>query len=103
VTDCVNITLQQGTALGRGHQTWMMNEINKLIWPNKYGIGVMDPAAFATTAKISQTYGVIKKKPSNAYISTYARQAVAALKKQGLDVTGKTYRPIVVHVTPGGK
>ena len=30
-----------------------MNEVNALIWPNKLGIGVMDPAEFTKTAKIS--------------------------------------------------
>src|SRR6266480_344381 len=38
-TDCVNIVLKNGSLLGKGHQTWQMNEINKLIWPNNYGIG----------------------------------------------------------------
>ena len=27
------ITLQDGPTLPKGHQTWMMNEINKLVWP----------------------------------------------------------------------
>ena len=103
VAACTNIVVSQGTALPRGHQTWQMNEINKLIWPNTKGIGVMDPAAFATTAKISQTYKIIKKAPSGAYVTTYAKQAVANLKKQGVDVNGKTYKPIVVKLKPGGK
>jgi NitT/TauT family transport system substrate-binding protein len=103
VKECVNVVLANGPALPRGHQTWQMNEINRLIWPNKLGIGIMDPAAFATTAKISQTYGIIKKKPSKAYVATYAKAAVAALKKQGIDVLGKSYKPIVVKLTEGGK
>src|SRR5256885_8170910 len=40
-SDCVNIVLQQGPTLLKGHQAWQMNEINALIWPNKLGIGVM--------------------------------------------------------------
>ena len=44
-TECVNIVLKAGTTLGRGHQTWQMNEINKLIWPAPVrGIGVMNPS-----------------------------------------------------------
>ena len=39
----------------------MMNEINKLIWPNALGIGIMDPAAFKRTAAIALKYKVIKK------------------------------------------
>ncbi len=39
--ECVDAVLERGPALPRGHQTWMMNEINKLIWPSPAGIGVM--------------------------------------------------------------
>ena len=35
--DCVNIVLKNGPTLGRGHQTWQMNEINRLIWPSSRG------------------------------------------------------------------
>ena len=44
VDKCVDYVLEQGPALPRGHQTWMMNEVNKLIWPSTAGIGQMDPA-----------------------------------------------------------
>src|SRR5438105_3635068 len=47
--DCVSITLQYGPTLPRGHQTWMMNEINKLVWPNPSGIGVMNKGDFDRT------------------------------------------------------
>ena len=103
VKECTNIVVAQGTALGKGHQTWQMNEINKLIWPNKLGIGIMNPAAFKLTSTIAQTYGIIKKAPSGAYVTKYAKAAVAALKKQGLDVTGKKYKPISVTLSEGGK
>src|SRR5437762_5060194 len=53
-SDCVNIVLQQGPTLLKGHQTWQMNEINALIWPNKLGIGVMDKCAFDQTAKTAK-------------------------------------------------
>src|SRR5207248_2380859 len=52
--ECTDIVVQQGTALGRGHQLWQMNEVNKLIWPSPNGIGVMDPALFQQTAGIAQ-------------------------------------------------
>jgi NitT/TauT family transport system substrate-binding protein len=103
VVRCTSIVLAQGTALGRSHQTWQMNEINKLIWPNKYGIGVMDPASFKTTSTIAQTYGVIKNAPSGAYTAKYAKQAETNLKKQGYDVTGKKYKSIKVTLSEGGK
>jgi len=104
VKECANIVVDQGTALGLGHQTWQMNEINKLIWPNKLGIGIMDPVEYARTAKIAYDFKVIKKPATKAsYRTDLAKKAVAALKKQGLDVTGKSYKPILVTLKEGGK
>ena len=37
--DCVQFTVDAGSTLGLGHQNWMMNEINPLIWPSPDGIG----------------------------------------------------------------
>jgi NitT/TauT family transport system substrate-binding protein len=62
--ECVDIVLAQSPALDREHQTWMMTEVNRLIWgpPDPKGrLGRMDPAAFARTAKIALTFGVIRK------------------------------------------
>jgi len=101
---CVDIVLANGPALPRGHQTWQMNEINALIWPAKLGIGVMDPKAFARTARIDKQFGVIKKAASKAsYRTDLARAAVAALKKQGVDVTGTRWKKATVKLTEGGK
>jgi NitT/TauT family transport system substrate-binding protein len=103
VAKCVQFTLKAGPTLPKGHQTWMMNEINKLIWPSKSGIGIMNAADFNRTAKISKQFGVIKKAAKGAYITTLAKQAVAGLKAQHMDVYGKKYKPLKVKVTPGGK
>ena len=32
--DCVQYTTDAGSTLGAGHQAWMMNEINPLVWPS---------------------------------------------------------------------
>jgi NitT/TauT family transport system substrate-binding protein len=101
--ECVQMTLKEGPTLPKGHQTWQMNEINKLIWPNPTGIGIMNPADYARTARISLQFGVIKKAPSAAYRTDLAKQAVAVLKKKGLDVNGRSWKPLIVPVTPGGK
>jgi NitT/TauT family transport system substrate-binding protein len=101
VSDCTNIVLKNGTALGHGHQLWQMNEINKLVWPNPSGIGLVPASALSATARIAKTYGVIKKSPSGAWNYTWARKALAQLK--GTDTTGKNYKPITVTVTAGGK
>lgn len=62
--ECVDIVLKQSPTLGKEHQTWMMTEINKLIWgPPQPAVelGYMDPAAFKRTADIAYRFGVIKK------------------------------------------
>jgi NitT/TauT family transport system substrate-binding protein len=62
--ECVDIVLKESPVLGREHQTWMMAEINKLIWgpPAPRGpLGKMDPDSFKRTADISLKFGVIKK------------------------------------------
>jgi NitT/TauT family transport system substrate-binding protein len=100
--DCVNDVLAQGPTLLKGHQTWQMNEINALIWPNAKGIGIMDKAAFDRTAKIAKQFKVIKKTPSGAYRDDLAKAAVAQLKQQGVDVNGNKWKKAVVKVTPGG-
>ncbi len=102
--DCVNFVLKQGPTLLKGHQTWQMNEINALIWPNKLGIGIMDKKAYARTARIAKQFGAIKKPAGNgAYRDDLAKAAVAQLKEQHVDVYGKGWKKAVVKVTPGGK
>jgi NitT/TauT family transport system substrate-binding protein len=101
--DCTKIVLKQGPTLLGGHQKWMMNEINALTWPNPKGIGIMDKQAYARTAKIAKQFGAIKKPASGAYRDDLAKAAVAQLKKQGVDVNGRSWKKATVRVTPGGK
>ncbi len=103
VSECVSLTLKEGPTLPANHQTWQMNEVNKLIWPNTSGIGIMSTADFNRTAQISKQFGVIKKAPSGAYRTDLATKAVAQLKAQGLDPYGKSYKPITVTLHAGGK
>jgi NitT/TauT family transport system substrate-binding protein len=100
---CVNIVLKQGPTLPKGHQTWQMNEINKLIWPNTSGIGLMSRTDYARTARIAKQFGVIKTAPSNAYRTDLAMRAVANLKAGGKDVNGAGWKPANVQLTAGGK
>ena len=100
---CVDTVLKNGSLLGRGHQTWQMNEINALIWPNAKGIGIPPAGAVARTATIARTYGVIKKLPKGATNYTYANRAVAQLRAAKVDVAGAKWKKAVVKVTPGGK
>ena len=81
--ECVDIVLKESPVLGRRHQTWMMAEINKLIWgPPRptTPLGKMDPAAFKRTANIALKFGVIKK-PANA--SAYTHEIWELAQKKG--------------------
>lgn len=101
VDKCVDYVLEQGPALPRGHQTWMMNEVNNLIWPSSAGIGQMDPALFTQTAEIAQQYGIIQNPPGEgAYVTDYAKAALEGIEG---DTLGADYQPIEVTLTKGGE
>jgi NitT/TauT family transport system substrate-binding protein len=103
VSECTQIVLNNGPTLGKGHQTWQMNEINALIWPAPKGIGVMDKAAYDRTTKIAQDFKVIKKAPSaDAYRTDLAQDAVDEVSAEGDDVNGSDYKKVTVKVTPKG-
>jgi NitT/TauT family transport system substrate-binding protein len=106
VQQCTNTVLKNGPTLGKGHQLWQMNEINKLIWPNSLGIGVMSGSAFKQTAAISLKYGGIKHPASStAYTTVEAKAALQLLKNKvkGIDVYGKNYKALTVKIVAGGK
>jgi NitT/TauT family transport system substrate-binding protein len=78
--DCIQYTANAGSTLGAGHQAWMMNEINPLIWPSPNGIGVMDPAAWQQTVDVSVSTGIIKAAPpADAYRTDLATKALESI------------------------
>jgi NitT/TauT family transport system substrate-binding protein len=71
--ECVAIVLKESPTLGRAHQTFMMRDVNALVWgpPAPRGpLGRMDPTAFSRTAEIALRFGVIKK-PADAGAYTH--------------------------------
>jgi NitT/TauT family transport system substrate-binding protein len=103
VAECTQLVVDNGPTLGKGHQTWMMNEINALIWPAPGGIGVMNKAAYNRTAGIAQQFKVISKAPSaDAYRTDIAQRAVDELDAEGVDVHGDSWKKEAIKVTPGG-
>lgn len=100
--DCVQITFDRGSILGQGHQRWMMNEVNKLIWPSPDGIGMMVPDDYQRTAQIAaDSIEAITDVPGDdAYRTDLVEQALEAI---GGDTTGEDFSPEDVEVTPGGE
>jgi NitT/TauT family transport system substrate-binding protein len=102
--ECVDIVLKNGPTLGKGHMTWMLNEINALIWPSPHGIGRMDPKAFEQTAQIAQEYQIITTTPeAGTYRTDLAQKALETLDNQGLDSKGLHFKKRSVQVTKGGE
>ena len=100
---CVDIVLAEGPTLGAGHQRWMMNEINKLIWPAPAGIGVMEPESWEVTKEIALDGKVIKQPASDdSYRTDIAEAADKELEDDGVDVKGESWQPETVEVTEGG-
>jgi NitT/TauT family transport system substrate-binding protein len=107
--ECADIVTANGSQLGASHQLWMMNEINKLIWPSPNGVGVMDPAAWAQTVAISLNTPnlegltvITAEPPADAYTNQFAEAANAELTAMGLNTTGDGFAPITVTLNEGG-
>jgi NitT/TauT family transport system substrate-binding protein len=99
--DCVQYTTAAGSTLGAGHQAWMMNEINPLIWPSADGIGIMDADLWEQTVNISLDAGIISEEPPD---SAY-RTDLAEAAHEGIDgdINGTDFQKGSVEVTPGGE
>ena len=99
--ECVEYTVDAGSTLGPGHQAWMMNEINALIWPSPDGIGVMDAAWHQTVAHRLDA-GIITDGASSedAYRTDLAEAALEGIEE---DVAGEDFTKGTVEVTPGGE
>jgi len=98
--DCVQYTTDAGSQLGAGHQAWMMNEVNALIWPSPLGVGVMDPIQWSQTVKVAKQAGIIKSDPSlEAYTNDIVKAAYEGLEG---DTKGEGFQKATIQVTPGG-
>jgi NitT/TauT family transport system substrate-binding protein len=98
--DCVKYTNDAGSQLGAGHQKWMMNEVNALVWPSPLGVGVLDPILWQQTVRIAKTAGIIKTDPSvDAYDTSIVTDALKGITDE---TTGKDFKKGTVEVTAGG-
>ncbi len=98
---CVDIVLDNGPTLGQSHMSWMLNEINQLIWPSPAGIGLMDEALWQQTVDVSVDGEVIPEAPGDDAYRTDLTEAAHELLEG--DVTGEEYEPIEVELVEGGE
>ncbi len=97
---CVEYTLAAGTTLGAGHQAWMMNEVNPLIWPSPAGIGFTDKALWDQTVKISVDGKFLKAAPAEgAYRNDLTEKAWVGITG---DTKGANFVKGTVQVTESG-
>jgi NitT/TauT family transport system substrate-binding protein len=98
--DCIQYTVDAGSTLGAGHQAWMMNEINPLIWPSPDGIGKLDATLWTQTVNVAVEAGIIPAAPdASAYRTDLADSARTGITE---DKTGANFQKGTVEVTPGG-
>ena len=106
---CVDIVVSKGSTLGKSHQAWQMNEINKLIWPSKSGIGMINEAQWAQTIKVAKEAKnaegatVLTKDPEGtSYTNDYVTKALDEWKAAGVDVLGASFAPASITLNEGG-
>ena len=107
--EAAKIVTAAGSQLGESHQLWMTNEINKLIWPSTAGIGMIEDAAWQQTVEIAKSTKnetgatiITEEPPETAKTNNYVEKALAELKTEGVDVEGKSFKPITVELKEGG-
>ena len=106
---CVDIVVAKGSKLGKSHQAWQMNEINKLIWPSPAGIGMVDQKLWDQTVTVAQSAKnaegatVLTKAPEGlAFTNDYVTKALDEWKAANVDVTGANFKPATVTLNEGG-
>ena len=100
--DCVQYAIDRGSIWGRGHLSWMMNEINKLVWPAPDGIGALDQDVLAQTIATATAAGILASEPDDAAFNTAIREAAWA-ELTNVDTTGADWEAPTVEISPGGE
>jgi NitT/TauT family transport system substrate-binding protein len=106
---CRDLVVAKGSKLGKSHQLWQMNEVNKLVWPSTAGVGLINEADWKQTVDLSMTTKnqtgdtVLTKQPEGlAYTNDYIQQALNQAKTAGVDINGAAFQPQTVTLTAGG-
>ena len=100
-----------GSQLGPSHQLWMMNEVNKLIWPSTDGVGIIDEArlgpdgrrcALAPRTRRARRSSARSRRRRRTRTSTSSRRSTSSRTRASTS-TGDDYTPIEVTLTEGGQ
>ncbi len=106
---CATIVTDAGSTLGASHQQWMMNEVNKLIWPASDGIGAINEDDWNRTVEISQSTPnldgatVLTEAPSDGAFTNDIVTEAWALVGDRADLFGEGYSPTEVTLNANGE
>ena len=99
--DCIQYVVDAGSTLGTGHQEWMMNEINALIWPSTDGIGFLTQEAWDQTVETALAAEIIAEEPpAEAFRTDLTEGAWEGIEG---DREGADFEKAEVEITPGGE
>ena len=102
--ECVQFTVDAGSTLGIGHQSWMMNEINPLIWPSPDGIGAMPAGHLRHDRRDHARRGPHQRGlRATTPVRSDLTEAAWALLGDDVDLFGEDFVKGEVEVTPGGE
>lgn len=108
--DAADLVVKDGSQLGKSHQLWQTNEVNKLIWPSTSGIGMINQDQWDQTVDIAKNTKddtgstiITSDPPETAFSNEYVTKALDELKSDGVDVTGSDFEPLTVTLQEGGK
>ncbi|MFC0678654.1 ABC transporter substrate-binding protein [Lysobacter korlensis] len=108
--EAASIVSAAGSAWPEGHELWMVNETNKLIWPSPDGIGIIPQDRWDQTVALSlETTNengeriITQEPPETAMTNEWIQQALDELEGEDVDVTGENFEPIEVTLQEGGE
>ena len=99
--DCVQYSIDRESIWEPGHLAWMMNEINKLVWPAPDGIGALDQDVLDQTVETATAAGILTAAPDEAAFNSAIREEAWSLLTG--DTTGDDWESPTVEITPGGE
>ncbi|BBG05431.1 NitT/TauT family transport system substrate-binding protein [Pseudonocardia autotrophica] len=88
---CVELVVQQGTALDADFQTYQMNQMNQLIWPSVAGLGSIDEEWYQQSIDLLHRYGVISRELPLDEVADLALNEAATAALNGVDRIGEGY------------
>jgi NitT/TauT family transport system substrate-binding protein len=107
---CVDIVVAKGSKLGKSHQAWQMNEVNKLLWPSANGIGMINQAQWDQTVKLAAETknaegATVLTKPVDAaaFSNDFVKKSHEAWKAAGVDINGSSYAAETITLNENGE